>query len=172
MTLVIIFIVLFIFCLFSHMILLFCGTNIGKKGRKNMMMQSVFGITEALFIFVISIIVFIKFEPTNMFYLLAFVLVGIILLLVGIINIRGLLRETPDDIVTETLSDVHIVPTGYHNMARKLEGKVNGSSSFFILRGPDKVIAQRIKENDLKQVTIVYHSSNRRIESIPTFSQD
>ena len=84
----------------------------------------------------------------------------------GIIGLKGTLGETPDDLVTEYLSDIRIVLAGYHNQDRKLEGTANGAYSCFMLRGADKALAKRISESGRDHVTVVYHSSTRRIESI------
>ena len=75
----IIFVALLIFLLIIHMILLFCGTNIGKKGHKNMMIKSLFGIAESLLSFVIVLIWFINFNPSNKAYLVGIAIFGIVL---------------------------------------------------------------------------------------------
>ena len=84
----------------------------------------------------------------------------------GTIGVIGICRESSDALVTEKLSDVHIVPAGYHNKSRKLEGTVGGKRVWFILRGADRRIAEQIKKNGGKRVTVTYHPSNHRIESI------
>ena len=168
----IIFVALLIFLLIIHMILLSCATNIGKKGHKNMMIKSLFGIAESLLSFVIVLIWFINFNPSNKAYLVGIAIFGIVLFISNIIILKGLLRETSNNLVTEVLSDIRIVPTGHYYRALKLEGIANGSRSFFIFRGPDKAIIQQIKESGLNQVTIVYHASNRRIESVSTLSHN
>lgn len=101
-------------------------------------------------------------------YALGVTAIGIILLVSGIIGIISILREASDELITEKLSDIRIVPAGYHNRSRKIEGMVNGRISWFMMRGADKALAEQIKKSGRKQVTVIYHPSNRRIESIQT----
>lgn len=165
-TIVITLAVLLILFLTIHILLLHFGTHIGKKGHKNVLLQNLFCIAEALTVLILSWMCVMFFQPDKRIYVLGAAVIGLILLVSGIIGIRGTLRETPEDLVTVCLSEIRIVPAGYHNQDRKLEGVVNGTKSWFMLCGADKALAKRIKDSGRNHVTVVYHSSNRRIESI------
>ena len=157
---------LFILLMMIHIVLLHYGTQIGKEGHRNIILINAFFIAESLLIFAIGLLWGINPEVNRRLYAIAFIVFGVILLIIGTAGMRNILRETPNDLVTEELSDVRIVYAGYHNQDRKLEGTVNGAYSWFMLRGGDKTLAQQIEDSGKTHVTVVYHSSNRRIESI------
>lgn len=159
-------IIAFIIVVFFHVAMLRSGTHIGEKGYSNMLIQNVACIAEAVLLFIITWILVANNTFDSIMYPVFCILIGCALLFSGIIGIRGLMREKQEDIVTETLSDISVTPAGYHNQDRKLEGTVNGTKSWFMLRGADKKIAGQIKESGTNQVTVVYHASNRRIENI------
>ncbi len=164
---VIIIVALFIFSLIIHVLLIRFGTHIGEKGHRNVLLQNLFSIIEAFLVLIISWLWIMNYGSSgNRIYAIFTIIIGLILLVSGIIGIKGILRESPEDLVTESLSDIRITPAGYHNQDRKLEGMANGTHSWFMLRGADKALAKSIKESGQDHVTVVYHSSNRRIESI------
>lgn len=140
------------------------GTQIGKKGHKNVLIQNISSIVEGTLILILSLIWILNFEFNN--YIYGLIAIGLILLICGIISICGIIRETQDDLITERLSNISIVSTGYNNNARKLEGTVNEEKRSFILRGKDKALAKSIKDNNPNYIVIAYHSSSHRIESI------
>lgn len=156
----------FIIVMIFHVSLLRTGTRIGDKGYRNILFQNLAGIAEAILLFIITWIMAANNTFDSIMYIVFCILIGCVLLISGIIGISGLMREKQEGIVTETLSDMSITPAGYHNQDRKLEGTVNGTKSWFMLRGADKKIARQIKESGTNQVTVVYHASNRRIENI------
>lgn len=158
--------VLLILSLLIHVLLIRTGTQIGEKGRRNVLLQNLFCIVESVIIMILSLMWARNSAPNSIFYALGAAAIGFVLLISGIIGLRGVLRESPDDLVTETLLGIRVEPAGYHNQDRKLEGMANGKNSWFMLRGGDKALAEQIKRSGFSQVTVVYHSSNRRIESI------
>lgn len=159
-------IIAFIIVVFFHVAMLRSGTHIGEKGYSNMLIQNVACIAEAVLLFIITWILVANNTFDSIMYIVFCILIGCVLLVSGFIGISGLMREKQEGIITETLSDIRITPAGYHNQDRKLEGTVNGTKSWFMLRGADKKIAGQIKESGTNQVTVVYHASNRRIENI------
>ncbi len=159
-------VVLLILFLTIHVFLLHTGTQIGEKGHRYILLQNLICIVEAMIVLSLSWVWAAIPESGNRIYALAAAAIGIVLLISGIIGIKSILKESPDDLITEDLSDIRIVPAGYHNQDRKLEGVSNGTHSWFMLRGADKALAQRIKDSGRNHVRVVYHSSNRRIESI------
>ena len=84
----------------------------------------------------------------------------------GIIGFCRILNEKQDTLITEKLSNIRVVRTGYHNQNRKIEGIVNEEKRSFILRGKDKALARNINDSNLNYIIIEYHSSTHRIESI------
>ena len=158
--------VLLILLLAVHLLLMSFGTQFGKTGRRNVFLQNVFCIAEALTVLLLGAGLTVNAEPDDRIYVLGAVAVGIILLICGIVGTRSILKETPDDLTTAELSDVRIVSTGYHNHSKQLEGMSNGTRVQFILRGADKAVAEQIKDNGCDRVMVVYHSSSHRIESI------
>lgn len=166
MTIVISFIALIAVLVIIHMLLIHSGTQIGEKGRKNMLLQDILYIAESVLLFAFSLVWWMLSEPDSKLYALVIAAIGILLLIGGAVGLRGILRESSEDLVTENLTEIRIVPAGYHNQARRLEGMVNGKNSWFMMRGADKALAEKIKKSGRRQVTVVYHPSNRRIESI------
>ena len=130
-------------------------------------MQNILGVSEGIIVVLLSTISLLQKEfEINRLYSYLFLPIGLTILLASCINIKAILMENPKDITTEHLTDIRIIPAGYHNMDRKLEGFSNGQRSSFMIRGADKVIAESIKKSGQECITISYHSSNRRIESI------
>ena len=166
MTIVISLIVLLILLIIIHVLLLHFGTQIGEKGRKNVLVQNIFFIVEAVLVFAFSLMWSVFSAKDSKMYALGVAAIGIVLLISGIIGTISVLREASDELITEKLSDIRVAPAGYHNRSRKLEGMVNGRRSWFMMRGADKALAEQIKKSGRKQVTVSYHPSNRRIESI------
>lgn len=121
---------------------------------------------EGILVLFLSLIWIMNFEFYNFIYCLIGIGIGLILFICGIISLYLVFRETQEDLITEILSSIRIVPTGFHNKARKLEGVVNEEKRSFILRGKDISITRIIKETNPNNIVIVYHSSNNRIESI------
>jgi hypothetical protein len=159
-------IVLLILFIIIHVLLLHLGTQIGEKGRRNVFLQNVLFIAEAVLFLVFSLMWGTFSAKDSKIYALGVAVIGIVLLISGIIGGTGILREASDELITEHLSDIRVTRAGYHNQARKLEGISNGRRSWFIMRGADKALAEQIKNSGRKQVTVIYHPSNRRIESI------
>lgn len=149
-----------------HVLLLHFGTQIGEKGRKNVFVQNLFFIAEAVLVLAFSLMWSIFSAKDSKIYALGVAAIGIVLLFSGIIGTISVLREASDELITEKLSDIRIVHAGYHNRSRKLEGIANGRRSWFMMRGADKALVEQIKKSGRKQVTVTYHPSNRRIESI------
>lgn len=141
MTIVISLIVLLILLITIHVLLLHFGTQIGEKGRKNVFVQNIFFIAEAVLILSFSLMWSVFSAKDSKIYALGVAAIGIILLISGIIGIISILKEA-DELITEKLSDIRIVPAGYHNRSRKLEGMVNGRRSWFVMRGADKALAE------------------------------
>ena len=142
------------------------STNIGEKGNKNMRIRNVLFIIEGILTMTLSLVWITSFESNSKIYILFVMFIGLVFLISGVIDIKGILKESSNDLVTEELSDVKVIPAGYHNRDRKLEGMVNGDYRCFMIRGVDKAIAEQIKTNGLNNITVTYHSSNHRIESI------
>lgn len=129
MTVVISMIAILILLITIHVLLLHFETQIGEKGRKNVFIQNVFLIAEAVLILAFSLMWSVFSAKDSKMYALGVAAIGIVFLISGIIGIRSILRETSDKLITEKLSDIRIVPAGYHNRSRKLEGMVNGRRS-------------------------------------------
>lgn len=146
MTIVIFLIVLLILLITVHVLLLHFGTQIGKKGHKNVVVQNIILIAEAAFVLAFSLMWSVFSAKDSRMYALGVAAIGIILLVSGIIGTISVLREKSDELITEKLSDIRIVPAGYHNRSRRLEGMVNGRRSWFMLRGTDKALAEQIKK--------------------------
>lgn len=147
---------------FSFMIS-FC-THVGEKGYKNDLIEFILGIILGALTVPLGMICYSKFESTGKIYAIFIIALGLVFILCSIIIIQGLLKEKAGNLVTETLVNVRVIPAGYHNRSRQLEGYVNGSYSSFMFRGVDKALVKNINSNST--VTVVYHSSNRRVESI------
>ena len=159
-------VVLLILLLAVHLLLMSFGTQFGETGRRNVFLQDVFCIAEALTVLLLGAGLTVNAEPDDRIYVLCAVAVGIILLICGIVGTRSILKESLDDLITAKLSDVRIVSTGYHNHSKQLDGMSNGTRVQFILRGADKAVAKQIKDNGYDRVMVVYHSSSHRIESV------
>lgn len=129
-----------------------------------MLIRSLLGIVVSFLILILGLIWIMNFEFN--YYIYGIIAIGLILLISSIVTFCGILKEKKDDLITEELSNISIVYAGYHNHDRMLKGVVSGENRFFMLRGKDKKIAERIKESNPNYIVIVYHSSNHRIESI------
>jgi hypothetical protein len=105
-------------------------------------------------------------EPDQKKFILFVIPICLILLLLIITSIKNLLKEKPDNLKTETISNIRISRAGYRTFDKRLEGTVNGNYKQFLFRGTDREIAKIIKNNNINQVTITYHPSSNRIESI------
>lgn len=142
------------------------STEIGREGHKNVFIKNLFYVAESVLSFIISAMWAVYSDSSTKLYALGIIVIGLIALVGGVVGINGIFKENQNNLATETLTEIRIVPAGYHNHDRKLEGTVNGKNSWFILRGVDKKWVKKIKESGKSQVTIVYHPSNRRIEEI------
>ena len=145
--------------------LLLTGTSIGDKGRKTAIARNVLSIAEFPLLLIVSIIWFAN-DNNSKLYPIIIMLIGLLFLICGIIGLKNVLAERKDNLVTEHLTNIHVIPAGYRNLDRMLKGMVNGKESWFMLRGTDKAIAKLIKQNNVTEVTVTYHPSNRRIENI------
>ena len=134
---------------FSFMIS-FC-THVGEKGYTNNLIEFIIGIILGALTVPLGMICYSKFESTGKIYAIFIIVLGLVFILCSIIIIQGLLKEKTGNLVTETLVNVRVIPAGYHNRSRQLEGYV-------------KALVKNINSNST--VTVVYHSSNRRVESI------
>ena len=148
-------IIILIALLTVQVLSILCGTGIGPKGHRNMILQNITGIAESVFLLPLSL-------SLNGIYTVMLVLIASILLICSAFTTRKLLKETQEDIITETLYDVHVSPAGFNNMARQVQGTANGNLRTFILRGPDKKLIPK----DCKTCTITYHTSTNRLENI------
>ena len=153
----IILVVLMVAFIAADAILILTGTQIGAKGRRNVILQNIFCIIEAVLLWVFVL-------TTDTPYAISISIFGAILCICGAIGLRGISKESSDDLVTEYLTDIKITSAGHRTLSKKLEGLSDGKPSWFMLRGADKAIADTIKGSN--RVTVVYHKSNRRIESI------
>lgn len=145
--------------------LLLTGTSIGDKGRKTAIARNVLSIVEFPLLLIVSIIWFAN-DDNSKLYPIIIMLIGLLFLICGIIGLKNVLVERKDNLVTEHLTNIHAIPAGYRNLDRMIKGMANGKESWFMLRGADKAIAKLIKQNNVTEVTVTYHPSNRRIESI------
>lgn len=156
----------FVLVVFFHSLLIHYGTQFGREGRRQAYIRSMFGIAESVLVFGVTWL-FAVTDTANRLGHICMVLLGVGMLVASVINLRALQREKAGGVVKETLSDVRVMPTGYRNRARLIEGLTeNGERREFMLRGVDKDIANYIKDCGLKYVTVIYHTANKRIEKI------
>ena len=159
-------IILLIALLIAHFFILHTGTQIGEKGHKNALSQNIIGIFEAVIVLILGIFWALNSYGSYRLYSLGGILLAGILLISSIIGLKGVLAETREDLSTERLTNIEVIPDGYRNHSRRIEGIANGKRSWFLLRGVDKIIARNIEQKHPSHILITFHPSNRRIESI------
>ena len=168
-TMMIIFFALFAVSLGMHIYLVSTKTQIGEEGHRNVILQNVFCIAEAVALIGLGLVWILSPGIDRGFWLFA-VGLGSGLLLCGVVMLLKTRKESPGDLITERLSEVQIVPAGYHNRDLQLRGMSGGSLRTFMIRGRDKRLLKKIAgESDVLEVS--YHTSTHRIEAIREIRQ-
>lgn len=103
-------------------------------------------------------------EGNGNFIAAAAVVTGIIVMICGIVEMKKTIGETKDDLITEELSDIRVIHVGMNN--KILEGTADGKKRRFPMMGADKNLARQLKRRGITKVTVTYHTSGNRIESI------
>ena len=141
-------------------------TEIGAKGKRNVLLKSVCLTAVSLLAILFGLMQIAYSTPGGVAGAVGAMATGAAVFVCAVVWGRGIMRENPDDIVTEKLSGVHVSPAGYHNRERMLRGMTNGRETGFLFRGADRKIAEDIGRSRKMEVVITYHRSDRRIESL------
>lgn len=143
------------------------GTRIGEKGRKDIIRRCCVNIICAVLTIALCFVWGKEngyTEGSGNFIAAAAVVIGIIVMICGIVEIKKTLGETKDDLITEELSDIRVIHVGMNN--KILEGTADGKKRRFPMMGADKDLARQLKRKEISKVTVTYHTSDNRIESI------
>ena len=109
-------IILLIALLIAHFFILHTGTQIGEKGHKNALSQNIIGIFEAVIVLILGIFWALNSYGSYRLYSLGGILLAGILLISSIIGLKGVLAETREDLSTERLTNIEVIPDGYRNL--------------------------------------------------------
>ena len=140
-------------------------TKIGEEGYKNQFVESV--LMGAAFMLGALICTYIYSIDHAVVFLIG-AMVALVLLICEIAVIRGLLKEVPGDLTTETLTNLYISSNQRifyprHTLYGITEA---GMSRTFLITGVDTALTWKIIKEGINRVTITYHRGNRRIHSI------
>ena len=176
MTLFIIVVILLLIVLCARMLLANTSTHIGPKGRRSTIWENLLLIIGTFLALILGRLYAERglYDEHGTICTIAIAVMGIIVLAGGIIGMKGVLAESADKLVTETITDIRITyASGRYVYARMLKGKAGNAHRQFILKGAvDIKLANKIKESGRNSLTITYHPSSQRIESIKEFGNE
>lgn len=145
-------------------------TQIGEKGRKNVLIFNVFQILSG-FLFLFLALVSAGQESMNKpIDIIIFSIIGILFIVGGIFVSVRTLAEKEEELITQHMTNVKAYKGSLWNTYRRsssISGYVNGKYTIIqIIGGKDQIWIQRIKESGQKEITVRRYAASNRVHSI------